>query len=204
MFAVIKTGGKQYHVASDDVITIEKLSGEVGERVTFGEVLMLAGEGEPRIGSPLIAGASVAGEVVEQGRAKKVIVFKKRRRQNYRRKKGHRQLQTTVRITEIVLDGKVLAKASAAPIAAAATVAAGELSPIFTRPAGEPDDLTRISGVGPVIAEKLDKLGVIKFAQVAAFTPDDIARVDAVLNFKGRIERENWVEQAKKLAAEQA
>jgi large subunit ribosomal protein L21 len=105
MFAVIKTGGKQYRVAADNVITVEKVAGEPGDIVAFGEVLMLGGD-SPLIGSPTVAGASVAGEVVQQGRGEKVIAFKKRRRQNSKRKRGHRQEFTMVRITEILTDGK--------------------------------------------------------------------------------------------------
>lgn len=100
MFAVIKTGGKQYKVAADDVITIEKVAGEAGEAVTFDEVLLVGGE-TTVVGAPTVAGASVTGTVVEQGRAKKVIIFKKRRRKSWRRKEGHRQEQTTVKITAI-------------------------------------------------------------------------------------------------------
>ena len=102
MYAVIKTGGKQYRVAANDTIKVEKLSGDAGATVELTEVLMLAGEGEPKVGTPLIAGAKVMAEVVEQGRAKKVIAFKKRRRKNSRRKRGHRQELTTIRITSIV------------------------------------------------------------------------------------------------------
>jgi large subunit ribosomal protein L21 len=101
MYAVIKTGGKQYRVAPQDIIEIEKIAGDAGAAVEFGEVLMIAGEGAPKIGAPLIAGAKVTGEVVRQGRGEKVIIFKKRRRHTYRRKKGHRQELTTVRITGI-------------------------------------------------------------------------------------------------------
>ncbi len=100
MFAVIKTGGKQYKVAADDVITIEKVAGEAGEAVTFDEVLLIGGESTV-VGAPTVAGATVTGTVVEQGRAKKVIIFKKRRRKSWRRKEGHRQEQTTVKITAI-------------------------------------------------------------------------------------------------------
>ncbi len=102
MYAVIKTGGKQYRVAANDKLIVEKLEGEAGATVEFTEVLMLGGDGEARIGKPFISGAKVTAEVVEQGRAKKVIAFKKRRRKNSRRKKGHRQEQTTVLIKEIV------------------------------------------------------------------------------------------------------
>lgn len=112
MYAVIRTGGKQYRVAPEDVIEIEKVSGEAGEIVQFGEVLMLGGD-KPEFGTPLIDGASVAGEVLEQKRGDKIIVFKKKRRKNYRRKKGHRQHLTAVRITEILTGGKKPSKAAA-------------------------------------------------------------------------------------------
>lgn len=103
MYAVIKTGGKQYRVAADEVVTIEKIAGEAGSQVEFTDVLMLGdGSGDARIGTPAVPGAKVVGEVVEQSRAPKVIAFKKRRRKNSRRKRGHRQHQTLVRIKEIV------------------------------------------------------------------------------------------------------
>jgi large subunit ribosomal protein L21 len=103
MYAVIKTGGKQYRVAADDKLAIEKIAGDTGSEVEFTEVLMLGGEGAAaKVGMPAVAGAKVVAEVVEQGRAAKVIAFKKRRRKNSRRKRGHRQHQTVVRIKEIV------------------------------------------------------------------------------------------------------
>src|SRR5215467_8906963 len=102
MYAVIKTGGKQYRVTADEVLTIEKIAGQAGALVEFTEVLMVAGTVEPKIGSPILSGGKVTAEVVEQGRAPKVIAFKKRRRKNSRRKRGHRQEQTTVRIKEII------------------------------------------------------------------------------------------------------
>jgi large subunit ribosomal protein L21 len=102
MFAVIKTGGKQYRVAANDVLTVEKLDGEAGSELEFGEVLMIAGAGEPKIGTPIVAGAKVLAELVEQTRGPKLIAFKKRRRKNSRRKKGHRQDLTRVRIKEII------------------------------------------------------------------------------------------------------
>lgn len=114
MYAVIRTGGKQYKVAPQDVLQIEKIEGAAGEPVSFSDVLMVAGEGGPTVGAPLVSGAAVSAEVVEQGRGPKVIIFKKKRRQNYRRKRGHRQELTTVRILEILTDGKAPAKASAA------------------------------------------------------------------------------------------
>lgn len=101
MFAVIRTGGKQYRVAQDQLITVERLAGEPGASVTLDEVLMLGGDGAIQIGTPVLAGASVTAEVVEQTRGPKVIIFKKKRRQNYRRKKGHRQDLTVLKITAI-------------------------------------------------------------------------------------------------------
>ena len=104
MFAVIRTGGKQYRVAAEDVIKVEKVKGDPGEIVQFGEVLVVGGD-DVTLGEPTIAGASVAAEVLEQGRGAKVIAFKKRRRKNSRRKRGHRQEFTLLRVTEILTDG---------------------------------------------------------------------------------------------------
>jgi large subunit ribosomal protein L21 len=101
MFAVVKTGGKQYKVAQGDVIQVEKLPGEAKASVTLGEVLMLVDNGTVTVGSPLVSGATVAAEVVSQNRSGKLIVFKKKRRQNYRRKKHHRQEYTVLKITGI-------------------------------------------------------------------------------------------------------
>ncbi len=105
MFAVIKTGGKQYRVAAEDVLKVEKVAGEPGDIVEFGEVLVVGGD-SVTLGAPTVAGAIVAAEVIEQGRSPKVIAFKKRRRKNSRRKRGHRQEFTLVRITEILTGGQ--------------------------------------------------------------------------------------------------
>ncbi len=102
MYAVIKTGGKQYRVATDDVITIEKLDGDNGSTIEFTEVLLIGGNGSTKVGAPLISGAKVVAELVEQARGPKLIAFKKRRRKNSRRKKGHRQDLTKIRITNII------------------------------------------------------------------------------------------------------
>jgi large subunit ribosomal protein L21 len=109
MFAVIRTGGKQYRVAADQLVRIEKIAGDVGQIVQIGEVLVLGGD-TPTVGVPAIEGASVAAEVVEQGRGDKVIAFKKRRRKNSRRKRGHRQDFTLVRISEILTGGAAPSK----------------------------------------------------------------------------------------------
>ena len=131
MYAVIKTGGKQYRVAKDEIIAVEKLAGEAGSSLDLGEVLMLSDDKGTTIGSPLVEGASVSAEVVEQTRGDKIIVFKKKRRKNYRRKKGHQQDLTLLRITDINVPGaKRAAKSDASTTAkkedAAPTEAAEE------------------------------------------------------------------------------
>ena len=126
MFAVIKTGGKQYRVAADDLLQVEKLPGEPGEIIQFGEVLVVGGDAVT-LGAPTVAGASVAAEVVQQSRGPKVIAFKKRRRKNSRRKRGHRQEFTLVRITEILTDGAKPSK-TARPKAAKPKPKAAEAS----------------------------------------------------------------------------
>ena len=113
MFAVIKTGGKQYRVAAEDTITVAKLAGEPGEAVTFDQVLMLSNDNGVEVGAPVVSGVSVTGTVVAQTRGEKVIAFKKRRRQNSRRKRGHRQDYTVVRITEILSQGEKPKKSAA-------------------------------------------------------------------------------------------
>ena len=238
MFAVIKTGGKQYTVAADDLLKVEKLAGDAGDMVEFSEVLMVGEGADATIGKPFVDGALVTAEVVEQGRARKVIAFKKRRRQNSKRTRGHRQHETVIRIAEILTGGakpkkaapkkaaeKKVAnkKADAAPKAKAAEAAKpkaddkpkAEAKPkaepkakaadesaaaIFSAPKGEADDLKKISGVGPVLEKKLHAFGVTQYAQIAAFSKDDIAKLDEALNFKGRIERDDWIGQAKELA----
>src|SRR3954465_4587460 len=111
MFAVIKTGGKQYRVAAEDKLKVEKVAGEPGEIIQFGEVLVVGGD-NVTLGNPTISGASVAAEVVAQDRGPKVIAFKKRRRKNSRRKRGHRQQFTLIRITEILTGGAKPTKAA--------------------------------------------------------------------------------------------
>lgn len=186
MYAVIRTGGKQYRVAPEDVLEIERVSGEAGDTVEFTDVLMIGGDATPEIGAPLISGATVAAELVEHLRGEKVIIFKKKRRQNYRRKQGHRQELSKIRITEILTGGAKPKKAAATPKPAKAE---------FN------DDVKLIGGVGPALEKKLAGLGVTSLKQIAAWTPEDIERIDEELSFKGRIEREEWVEQAKDLIA---
>ncbi|AVO39898.1 50S ribosomal protein L21 [Pukyongiella litopenaei] len=196
MFAVLKTGGKQYRVESGDVLRVEKLAAAAGEKIQFNDVLMLGGD-ETVVGTPLIEGAGVQAEVIDQIKGEKLIHFVRRRRKHSsKRTKGHRQKLTLVRITEILASGadKTGVKAAAGAGSAVATPAAKAEAP-----AGA-DDLKKLSGVGPALEKKLHAAGVTSFAQIAAWTDADVADMDEKLSFKGRIEREGWIEQAKELA----
>ncbi len=209
MYAVVKTGGKQYRVSKDDIMHVERLEGDAGDIVTLPEVLMIGDGGNVQVGEPTISGASVAAEIVEQGRARKIIIFKKRRRQNYRRKKGHRQHFTMLKVTDILTDGAKPKKAvkKAAPKkeepkaeAAPAKAAKAEAKAAPKKAAVKADDLKLLSGIGPVLEQKLIDAGVTSFAQIAKWKAKDIEEFDEKLSFKGRIEREGWVDQAKELA----
>jgi len=216
MFAVIKTGGKQYKVAADDVLRVEKLAGVAGDTVTFDQVLMVGDGADVTVGTPVVEGALVAAEFVQTSKEKTVIVLKKYRRNNYRRRNGHRQLLTTVKITEILTGGArpaARAKAKPAVTAEAPAPRAEEAAPAEVKaekakteaaPAeakAVKDDVKLIGGVGPAIEKKLAALGITSLTQIAAFTAEEIERVDGELNFKGRIEREDWIGQARDLLA---
>jgi len=229
MFAVIKTGGKQYKVQSGDMLRVEKLAADAGEKVQFNEILMLGGD-KPVVGAPLIDGAAVQAEVVDQVKGDKVINFVKRRRKHSsKRTVGHRQQLTLLRVTEILEKGAdksgvkaAVGAGSIAAVAAGAAVAAKPAKKAEPKKAekkaeakAEPkkaapkkkatkaykgDDLKELSGVGPALEKKLNEAGVTTFAQIAAWTDADVADMDEKLSFKGRIEREGWIEQAKELA----
>ena len=192
MFAVLKTGGKQYKVASGDVLRVEKLAATAGETVQFDEILMVGST----VGTPFVDGAAVKAEVIDQIKGEKVIHFVKRRRKHSsKRTKGHRQQLTLLRVTEIVESG-----ASAAPAKAAAAAPAAKALKASKAAKADGDDLKKLSGVGPALEKKLLAAGVTTFAQIANWTEEDIAAMDEQLSFKGRIQREGWVEQAKELA----
>jgi large subunit ribosomal protein L21 len=204
MFAVLKTGGKQYRVQNGDVLRIEKLDASAGDTVTFDQILMLGGD-SPVIGTPIVAGASVSAEVLAQAKADKVISYVKRRRKHSsQRTRGHRQSLTVVRVTDILADGKSTGPAKARVKAEAAA------EPVGARPSnlleaprdGGADDLSRISGVGPKLVGLLNDNGVFHFDQIAAWSEAEVAYMDEQLSFKGRIGRDNWIEQAATLAAE--
>lgn len=201
MFAVIKTGGKQYRVNQDDVLRVEKLDAKVGEIIVFPEILAVGGDAGLTFGTPTVDGASVAAEVVEQDRDDKVIAFKKRRRQNSKRKRGHRQHQTVVRISEILTGGAKPSKAAAKP--AKAANADEKPAAVAAVPAGELDtsNLSLISGIGPTIEKKLRAAGIVSWNEIAAWTDEDIAKWDEELGLRGRAAREEWVVQAKELLA---
>ena len=229
MFAVIKTGGKQYKVASGDMLRVERIAASAGEKVQFNDVLMLGGD-KPQVGAPLVEDAAVQAEVVDQIKGEKTINFVKRRRKHSsKRTKGHRQKLTLVKITDILASGagksKVMAAVGTGSVSAAAVAAlsgaSAEAAPAkAAKPAkaekkAEPkaeapkaekkaapaasgaDDLKELSGVGPALEKKLHAAGVTTFAQIAAWTEEDVAAMDEKLSFKGRIEREGWIEQAK-------
>jgi len=192
MYAVIATGGKQYRVEQGDILRVEKLDAQEGDTVDFDKVLMLGAGEDVNIGAPYLEGSKVSAEVLGQGRAKKIEIIKFKRRKHHRKQMGHRQWFTEIKITSIAGSG-----ASASPKAAAKVSAKAAPS---AAPSG--DDLTRISGVGPVMVKKLADAGITSFAQIAAFTADEIADIDEKLNFKGRIDRDNWVEQAQSFLSE--
>ncbi|SNR61564.1 50S ribosomal protein L21 [Puniceibacterium sediminis] len=210
MFAVMKTGGKQYKVQSGDTLRVERLAAEAGEKVQFNEILMLGGD-NLTVGAPFVAGAAVQAEVIDQIKGDKVIHFVKRRRKHgSQRTKGHRQKLTLVRVTEILASGggdsgmKAAigsGSAPAAPVAAAPKAAKKAAAPKVAAAAAGGDDLKVLSGVGPALEKKLHDAGITTYAQIAAWTDADVEKFGELLSFKGRIEREGWIEQAKDLAA---
>lgn len=201
MYAVIKTGGKQYRVAADDVVSIEKLEAAPGGTVEFKDVLMLAGAGEPKVGSPLIAGARVTAEVLEQGRGPKLIHFHKRRRKNSRRKIGHRQDLTTVRILEVLAAGQSPSKKPTGVGVIPLSHRGRRFETLSAPEGGKADDLSLIDGVGPKMLQKLNGAGVYHFWQLAALTNTEAAALEKKVDFDNRLAREEWVAQAKELLA---
>lgn len=211
MYAVIKTGGKQYRVASGDVLRIEKLDAEAGDVVSFDEVLMVGGESDTTVGAPLVSGAAVTANVLDTRKDKKIKVFKKRRRQNYRRNKGHRQWISVISIQEILkpgekskLSGKAkTAKTAEAPAEAPKADAKAD-KPAAKKAAAKSaaaDDLTQLTGAGPAFATKLNDAGVTSFAQIAAWNAAEIERLDGEISgLKAKAEKGDWVAEAKKLA----
>lgn len=225
MFAVLKTGGKQYRVQSGDVLRVEKLDAQAGDEIQFNEILMVGDS----IGAPLVEGAGVKATVIDQIKGPKTINFVKRRRKHgSQRKKGHRQQLTLVRIGDIMesgadksgiraaLTGRGIAFATGAVALAAAGAAAAYAAsakkaekpakatkvaaPKAAAATAGADDLKQLSGVGPALEKKLHAEGITTFAQIAAWSDAEVEEFGEKLSFKGRIEREGWIEQAKELS----
>ena len=191
MFAVMKTGGKQYKVQAGDVLRVEKLAADAGETVQFNDILMLGGD-KVVVGAPLVAGAAVQAEVVDQVKGDKVIHFVKRRRKHSsQRTKGHRQKLTLVRVTEILASGADASGVKAAAGAGSAAAPAASAPKAAAPSAAAGDDLTAITGVGPAAAKKLNEAGINTYAELAAVNPD---------TFEATKVKPEWVEQAKTLA----
>jgi large subunit ribosomal protein L21 len=205
MYAVIKTGGKQYRVAANDKILIEKLEGAAGDQVTFDHVLMVGNGASIDVGAPFVAGATVVGEIEKQARGPHIIIFKKRRRKHYRRRNGHRQDLTSVVISEILTGGAKPSKKAAAPkkaeVKPAADTQEAKIQKLADAAPAQADDISLIAGIGPKILKGLTDMGVTTFAQVAGWTPEDVERIETELKQKGRVAREEWIEQAKELMA---
>lgn len=210
MFAVLKTGGKQYKVQAGDILRVEKLAANAGETIQFNDVLMLGGESTV-VGAPFVDGAAVQADVIDQIKGEKLINFVKRRRKHSsKRTVGHRQKLTLIKITDILASGAdksgVKAAIGSGSVSAAAVSAptpkkaAPKKAEAKAEAATGADDLKKLSGVGPALEKKLIAGGVNSFAQIAAWTEADIAEFDEKLSFKGRIEREGWVAQAAELA----
>lgn len=204
MYAVIKTGGKQYRVAANDRILVEKLDGAAGDHVNFGEVLMVGNGASVEIGAPFVAGATVVGEIEKQARGPHIIIFKKRRRKHYRRRNGHRQDLTAITITEILTGGAKPSGKKAAPRKVESMTGgteAAKLAELGEQNEIRPDDISLIGGIGPKILKGLNEMGITTFAQIAGWTEADVERIETELKQKGRVAREEWIEQAKELMA---
>ncbi len=213
MYAVIESGGKQYRVAVGDRVKVESLRAEPGSQVQLEKVLLVADGDKIEVGAPY-TGATVEATVLQHGRGAKVRILKFRRRQNSRQHAGHRQNYTELEITSIgagkaAAPKKATGAAGEAPASKQAATQPKDEAQAETKTqagtagkAAESDssaDLTQLTGVGPVLAEKLHDAGVTSLAQIAAWTAEDIDRLDAELNIKARAERDDWVGQAKKL-----
>ena len=224
MYAVIKTGGKQYRVSQGDRIRVESLAADEGAAVNIDEVLMIGEGASVTVGAPLIADASVSARVLAHGRGKKVSIIKFRRRKHHRKQMGHRQNYTELEITGISGAGisvtqpkeqpaakaepkkEAPAKPAPAPEAVKAEAAPAAASTAATlkfldAPNGDVDDLKKILGIGPVIEEQLNGMGIYHYSQIADFSQSDVDNVNEALAFPGRIERDEWIEQARGLAS---
>jgi large subunit ribosomal protein L21 len=197
MFAVVRTGGKQYRVSAGDKIAVEKIAGEAGDTVSLSDVLFASDGGEVKA----VAGLAVSAEIVGQAKTDKIVVFKKKRRHNYRRKAGHRQQVTLLKITAI---GGEKAKAALTKAAKAEKPAAAAPADAAPAAALDASNLSLISGVGPAIEKKLRAAGIASWNDIAAWDDAAIEKWDSELKLGGRATKEEWVDQAKELLAGKA
>ncbi len=206
MFAIMRTGGKQYRVAAGDKIAVEKLPGEAGDILSLGDILLASDGGEVKD----VNGLTVSAEIIAQERGEKIIVFKKRRRHNYRRKQGHRQSLTLLRILGVGTDKITKAPEKVAKVAVEKTVAEKTVvektavektsaTKADAAPAIDASNLSLISGVGPAIEKKLRAAGITSWNEIAAWDDAAIEKWDTELKLGGRAVKEEWVDQAKEL-----
>ena len=208
MYAIIESGGKQHKVVEGEILRLEKLEATAGDSVSFDKVLLVSNDGGLSVGSPYVE-ASVTAEVLEQGRHKKIRIIKFKRRKHYDKQQGHRQYYTEVKITGISMGAskaapkKKAAEKKAEPVKQAdAPKKEAPKKVAEPKAAAKTDDLSQISGVGKVMVGKLNDAGITSLKQIAEMTVEDIVALDEKLSFKGRIERDNWVQQAKDLLGE--
>ena len=222
MYAVIKTGGKQYRVSPGDKLRVESLKAGEGEVVEFADIYMVGDGDSVSIGTPFVSGAQVRAKVLSHGRGKKIRIIKFKRRKHYQRRMGHRQNYTELEIVSVngvtaggsnkTDDGAVTestrveprVSGRAAPIVGSSMdTSSAETSmtalKFLDSPNGEPDDLKKILGIGSVLEEKLNEMGIFHFHQIAGLSVNDVDSINAQLNFSGRIERDEWIVQAVEL-----
>lgn len=197
MFAIVRTGGKQYRVAAGDKIAVEKLAGEAGETITLDDVL-LAGEGDTIADA---AKVTVSAEIIAQAKSEKTIVFKKRRRHNYRRKTGHRQHMTLLRITDVGTGGakKAPAKKAAAPKTDAAPKPEAKAAEAPKADGVDKGNLSLISGVGPGIEKKLRAAGIESLETIASWDEEAANKWNEDLKLGNRPIKDEWAVQAQEL-----
>ncbi len=205
MYAVIKTGGKQYRVAAGEKLKVEQIPAEVGSQVVLDQVLMVSNGVAVTIGKPLVSGARVSATVVSDGRADKVRIFKMRRRKHYQKRQGHRQNYTELFIGSIFDGASVIAEAvyggvinvAKAPVAKVETAAAPKAAPKAAKAGSKGDDLTKIEGIGPKIAGLLIADGIVTFANLADAKTEKLAEILKAAGPRYSIHKpDTWPQQA--------
>ena len=188
MYAIVEIAGKQFKVTQDQFVYAPRMEGEEGASVEFDKVLLLDNDGKVEVGAPLLKGVKVSGKILGHVKGDKVVVFKKKRRKGYKKKNGHRQDFTKIQISDIVSGGAAPKKKAAAKPKAKAKKSEG-------------DDLTKITGIGPVFAGELNKLGYTTFKQIADLTDEQIASLAESIDgvSEEMVANEEWIKQANEL-----